>query len=84
MVKPLPRPLAKVIRSRGEAVSLDAPEMVSRPAPAGLDLVGDEEDPYSSRTGFIARDRPVGPKHPHPVQLRDHAATSPMSSLMTS
>ena len=42
--KPLPMPLAKVIRSGTHVVRLVAPEVVAGTAPAGLHLVGDQQD----------------------------------------
>ena len=45
IAKPLPTPLAKVMHVRGDAVRLVAPEVLAGPAPAGLHLVGDQQDP---------------------------------------
>ena len=77
-VSPLPMPLANVMRSGvdPDAVGLVAPEVVAGAAPAGLHLVGDEEDAVPVEHLLHRAEEPVGRRR-EPAdaldRLGDHA-----------
>src|SRR5262245_20478575 len=69
--------LGKGHQIRCEAMSLDTPEMVSGPPPAGLDLIGDEEDPVLVEDGLHRAEKTVrwNGEATHALYwLRDHAS----------
>ena len=58
--EPVGEALGKRHEVRGDAVRLDAPEGLACAAPAGLHLVGDEEDAVGVEDFLVGREEPVG------------------------